>query len=269
MKTKKTVLNMLTDIVPLIIVSLLGIFKVKLFIQYLGDETFGLYNLFNNVMIYVSLVDGGLISAVLYSLYKPNTSGDKKKFNALLSGAQRTFSKIGMIIFGIAFVVSFFVYFLIKDCSFDYWYIVLTFLLFAVSSVVAYFFVPYNALLEVKEKKYIYNLITQIGQIVLSVLEIIMLIKGFRFVYILIMHSIVKLLASLVEVWICKREFPDVNLHEKEKDYGFKEYLPSLIFHKICGLISSNVDTIIISSFLGLSYVAIYSAYSYIITMLK
>lgn len=269
MKTKKTVLNILTDVIPLIIVSILGIFKVKLFINYLGDETFGLYNLFNNIMIYVSLVDGGLASAVLFSLYKPNANGDKKKFNELLSGAFTSFARIGMIVFGIATIVSFFVILFIKDSPFDYWYIVLTFLLFSLSNVLAYFFVPYNALLEVKEKKYLYNLTMQIGQIVLSVLEIVMLVTGFKFVYILIMHSIVKLIAHLVEVWICKREFPDVNIREKNKDFSFRKHLPSLIYHKICGLVSSNIDTLIISSFLGLSSVAIYSTYNYIVNMMK
>ena len=260
---------MITDVIPLIIVSLLGIFKVKLFIQYLGNETMGLYNLFSNIMVYVSLVDGGLASAVLYSLYKPNANGDKNKLNELLSGAMNTFSKIGMIVFGIAFIVSFFVIVFIKDCSFDYWYIVLTFLLFSISNVIAYFFVPYKELLEVKEKKYIYNLIYQGGQIVLSIAEIVMLISGCKFGYILIMHSVVRLLANLVQVYICKREFPEVKVFNKKKDFSFKKLLPSLIFHKICGLVSSNVDTIIISSFLGLGYVAIYSAYSYIVTMMK
>ena len=269
MKTKRTALNMVTDVIPLLIVSLLGIFKVKLFIEYLGNETMGLYNLFNNIMIYVSLVDGGLASAVLYSLYKPNANGDKEKLNEILSGAMQTFSKIGMIVFGIAFVVSFFVIFLIKDCQFDYWYIVVTFLLFSLSNVISYFFVPHKELLEVKEKKYLYNLIYQGGQIVLSVAEIVMLVMGFKFAYILIMHSVVRLLSHLVEVYVCKKEFPEVKIFNKKKDFGFKKMLPSLIFHKICGLVSSNVDTIIISSFLGLGYVAIYSAYSYIITMMK
>jgi O-antigen/teichoic acid export membrane protein len=269
MKTKRTALNMVTDVIPLLIVSLLGIFKVKLFIEYLGNETMGLYNLFNNVMIYVSLVDGGLASAVLYSLYKPNANGDKEKINEILSGAMQTFSKIGMIVFGLAFIVSFFIIIFIKDCQFDYWYIVITFLLFSLSNVISYFFVPHKELLEVKEKKYIYNLIYQGGQIVLSITEIIMLVMGFKFAYILIMHSVVRLLAHLVEVYVCKKEFPEVKIFNKKKDFGFKKMLPSLIFHKICGLVSSNVDTIIISSFLGLGYVAIYSAYSYIITMMK
>lgn len=268
-KTKKTVLNLVTDVIPLIIISLLGIFKVKLFIEYLGQETMGLYNLFSNIMVYVSLVDGGLASAVLFSLYKPNANGDNKKVSELLSGALTTFSKIGMIVFGIAFLVSFVVIFFIKDCAFDYWYIVLTFLLFSLSNVIAYFFVPYKELLDVKEKKYIYNIISQAGQILLSVLEIVMLVTGFKFGYILLMHSVVRLIAHLVEVYVCKKMYPNINFRNKNKDFSFKKYLNSLIFHKINGLISSNIDTVIISSFLGLAHVAIYSTYSYIITMLK
>ena len=45
----------------------------------LGSETLGLYQLFSQIMVYVALVDGGLTSAVLYSLYKPNANKDNKK----------------------------------------------------------------------------------------------------------------------------------------------------------------------------------------------
>ena len=70
MKTKKTLLNFITDVVPLLIISILGIYKIKLFIKVFGDETLGLYQLFSQVMVYVALVDGGLSNAVLFSLYK-------------------------------------------------------------------------------------------------------------------------------------------------------------------------------------------------------
>lgn len=269
MKTKKTALNFITDTIPLLIVSLLGIFKFKLFIQVLGNETLGLYQLFSQIMVYVALVDGGLSSAVLFSLYKPNAEKDKKKFNAIIAGAYKTFSKIGAMVFAIAALISFIVPFFIKGSTFDYGYIIVTFILFSLSNVVGYFFVPYNCLLEVKEKKYIYNLTSQIGQIVLSIAEIVMLLLKIRFEYILIMHTIVKLLASLVEAYICKKEFPEVKINQKEKDYSFKKHINSLMFHKINGLVGSNIDTLIISSFLGLQEVAIYSTYSYIITMMK
>jgi len=269
MKTKKTALIFITDIIPLLVVSILGIFKFKLFLQFLGSETLGLYQLFTQIMTYVALVDGGLSSAVLFSLYKPNAEGDKKKFNALLAGALKRFSLIGALVFAIASIVAFIVPFFIKNSPFDYWYIVLTFLLFSTSNVIGYFFVPYDCLLEVKEKKYIYNIIIQGGQIVLSITEIIMLLNSIRFEFILIMHSVVKLLSYLVEMYICKREYPDILLRQKEKNYEFKRHIGALIFHKINGLVGSNIDSIIISSFLGLKYVAIYSTYNYIINMMK
>lgn len=269
MKTKKTLLIFITDIIPLVVISLMGIFKFKLFLQILGSETLGLYQLFTQIMTYVALVDGGLSSAVLYSLYKPNAEGDNKKFKALLAGAFKRFSLIGAVVFGIACVVSLFVPLLIKDTPFDNLYIILTFLLFSTSNVIGYFFVPYDCLLEVKEKKHIYNIIIQGGQIVLSATEIIMLLNNVRFEFILIMHSVVKLMASLVEMYVCKRLYPDVKLTQKEKDYEFKKKIGALIFHKINGLVGSNVDSIIISSLLGLKYVAIYSTYNYIINMMK
>ena len=268
-KTKKTLLNVITDVIPMIIVAVLGIYKVKLFIQVLGSETLGLYQLFNNLMVYVALVDGGLTSALLFSLYKPNAQGDQKKFNEIISGGMKTFSKIGIYVFLMAAVISFFIIFLIKDCSFSYWYIVVTFLLFSLCNVIEYFFVPYNVLLEVKEKKYILNLIIQLGQIALSIIEIVLLLLHVKFGYIMISHSIVRIITKLIEVYICKKEFPDVNVHEKKKDFSFKKLLNSLIFHKVNGLIGSNIDSLIISSMLGLNAVAIYSTYNYIITMLK
>lgn len=269
MKTKKVFLIFLTDVIPLIIISLLGIFKFKLFVQILGKDTLGLYQLFSQIMIYVAVIDGGLSSAVLYSLYKPNVEKNNKKVNALLAGAFRRFSLIGVIVFGLAFIVSFIVPFFIKDVPFEYWYIVLTFLLFSLSNVVGYFFVPHSVLLEVKEKKYIYNLVMQCGQIVLSTLEIIMLLNNYSFILILLMHSGVKLISYLVLMIICKKMYPSIKLLQKEKEYGFDKHIDSLIVHKVNGLVGSNIDSLIISKFIGLGSVAIYSTYSYIITMLQ
>lgn len=84
MRTKKTFINFLTDVVPLIISSLLGIFKLKLFIQILGDETLGLYQLFTQISLCCSCC-GGIGKALLYSLYKPNKEKIIKKLVLFIS----------------------------------------------------------------------------------------------------------------------------------------------------------------------------------------
>ena len=269
MKTKRSIINFITDVVPLIIVSLLGIFKLKFFIQILGNETLGLYNLFTQIMVYIALVDGGLTSAVLFHLYKPNAKGDDKKLNDILAASKRSFNLIGIAIFTIAFIVSFFISFFIKDCSYANSYLMLVFLLFSLSNVVGYFFVPYQVLLEVKEKKYLTNLCLQIGQILLSVLEIVMLLNGYSFIAILIMHAVIKLISNVAICVICKRIYPNMSYKSATPDYSFTKQIKDLMVHKVNGLIGSNIDILIISKIMGLSSVAIYTVYSYITNMLK
>lgn len=270
MRTKKSFLNFLTDIVPLIVISFLGIFKSKLFIDVLGDKTLGLYQLYAQIMVYVALVDGGLSSALIYALYKPNSSGNDKKFKEIIAAGYKIFSLIGLIIFGIAALVSPFVHFLIKDSIFSNGFIALTFLIFSLSNVVEYFFVPQMSILEVKEKKYVVNTCLQTGQILLSIIEIVMLLLNIKFIYILLMHVIVRLLANIAVAICCKKIYPEYSVKgSKSKDFEFTKQIKHLIFHKVNGLVVYNIDVLLISKFLGLAEVAIYSTYNYIINMLR
>lgn len=269
MRTKRVLLNLITDVLPMLIVSLLGIFKFKLFVQFLGQEVQGMYQLFTQIMFYIAIVDGGLSSAVLHALYRPNTDGNKAEMDAILSGAKRIFSFLGIIVYSIAFAVSFFVPYFIKDCPFENRYVIITFLLFATSSVISYFFVPYQCLLEVKEHRYIYNSVYQVGQITQSILEITMLLSGVDFFLILMMHSGVKLAVYSIVAVIAKRKFPEYNFKNEEKNYQFRHQVKHLMFHKINGLVGSNIDVLIVTRFLGLTATNVYSTYNYIINMMK
>ena len=262
-------MNLITDILPMLLISFLGIFKFKLFVQVLGQETQGMYQLFTQIMFYISIVDGGLGSAVLHALYRPNTDNNQEQMSAILSGAKRTFSLLGILVYAIAFLVSFFVPLLIKDNPFEYKYVIMTFLLFALSSVISYFFIPYQCLLEVKEERYVYNTTYQIGQIVQSVLEIVLLLKGMDFLLILFMHSVVRVSASSIMALVAKRRFPQYNYRSEKKDYNFRHQIKHLMFHKINGLVGSNIDVLIITRFLGLTATNVYSTYNYIVNMVK
>lgn len=270
MRTKRSILNLITDLIPLIVISVLGIFKLKLFIDVLGDKTLGLYQLYSQIMVYVALVDGGLSSALIFSLYKPNSSGNTEKIKEIMAAGYKIFALIGIIVFGIAAIISPFVHYFIKDTIFSNNFIALTFLIFSLSNVVEYFFVPQRSILEVKEKKYIVNICIQTGQIILSVLEIIMLLSHFKFVYILLMHVIIKLIANISVAICCKKVYPEYSVRGlTKKDFEFTKQIKHLVFHKINGLIVYNIDVILISKFLGLTAVAIYSTYNYVINMLR
>ena len=68
-KSKIILKNLITDVIPLIVYSILCLFKSKVLLNTLGSNVLGLYQLFVQLMKYLSLVEGGLGSAVIFSLY--------------------------------------------------------------------------------------------------------------------------------------------------------------------------------------------------------
>ena len=98
MRTKKVILNFLYDALPQLIISLLGFLRFKFILSNIGEDVLGVYQLFGQLLAYITFVDFGLTSAVCYSLYKPIASGDEKKINGILSGAKHVFNIITLMI---------------------------------------------------------------------------------------------------------------------------------------------------------------------------
>ena len=55
----------------------------------------------------------------------------------------------------------------------------------------------------------------------------------------------------------------------EKKYYNFRHQIKHLMFHKINGLVGSNIDVLIITRFLGLTATNVYSTYNYIVNMVK
>ena len=114
MRTKRALYNFLTDFFPLILITLIGLLKLKLINVNLGEELSGMNTLYVNIMTYLSIMDGGLASALIFRLYKPIADSDTDKISALVSGGKRIFNLIGAAMLVIGIVVSFFVFFFFK-----------------------------------------------------------------------------------------------------------------------------------------------------------
>lgn len=268
MRTKKAILNYITELLPQLIIAVIGIFKVKLFLQVLGESTSGLYQVYTQFLTYMTIVDGGLTTALLCALYKPLNDKDKDKTNEVLAAAFRIYSLIGIFIFILGIILSFFIPNFIKGNIFSLDYIVLTFIIYVLSGIIGYFFVPYKTLFEADQKKYVVNIIFQSSLIVTGLTEIIMLLCKCNFISILIMHSIINLITNIVLLIYGRKNYSYVNLKHKKKDYTFSKEIRHLLFHKIGAVIANNIDIVIISKVLGLTIVPIYSAYNYIVANL-
>ena len=77
MRTKKIFLNMVCDILPYLLIGVVGIIKMDVLIKYIGDVGNGYYQTINQIISYVFLAQAGFSDAVTYSLYKPFAENNK------------------------------------------------------------------------------------------------------------------------------------------------------------------------------------------------
>lgn len=268
MRSKKAIINYLTETIPEILIMFLGFFRIKFFLQYLGEDVLGLYQMYGQFFAYINLTEAGFTTAALYSLYKPINDKDTKKTSSILSGINRIFKIIGLSMIAVGIILSFFIKCLIKDNAFDTTYIIISFIIFLLINVMGYFFKPYSIYFDAKEQKYIPNLIYQIGLLIKTLTEIVLLVLRFDLITILVVSLIIIIITNITVKIMLKKKHPEIALNV-DKDYSSWKGTKHLIVHKIGGIVANNVDLLLISKTLGLGKVVIYSSYMYIINAIK
>lgn len=268
MKRKRTLFNFLSDFTPQLFIAILGIFKIKIFLNNWGEDTLGLYQLYSQFFSYLAMVEIGISSGILYTLYKPTASNNYEELKKIYNGAHYAFKMIGMIIIGLGLILSLFISFFIKNNTFDFLFLQFTFLLYVLANVLNYFFMAQKLLFYAKEKNYVPNLIYQISTILKSLLEILLVFLHFEFVHVLILGIVMGIVSNLVLEFYYRREFS--NLPKiKEKKFSFSSNLKPIILQKFSNLVSNNIDILLISKFIGLGQVVVYTTYQYITLSLQ
>lgn len=264
MRTRNSLYNLLSDIVPQIVIILISFFRVKIFLNYMGADNLGVYQLYAQILSYLSLAELGLTGAAMYFLYKPISEKNYKKINAILSGVRKTFTYILIVMFVIGMVLSLNISFFFKDTTFSNTYLMFTFIIALLTNILGYFTTPYVVMFDSSQEKYKYVLHTQILLIIRHLLQIVLIIVFKNLFVILIVEFLFAIFQNILIRLLFKKHYPKVKF-TKEKDYSFWSKTKDLIPHKIGTLVANNIDVIIISKFLGLTSVVIYNCYYYFI----
>ena len=267
MRTKNTMKTFAYGIFFTSIIAVLGLVKTKVLLTYLGSEYVGVYQLFTQIYIYLSLVDGGIGASVAYKLYKPIQDNDEKQINKIISAAKHYFKIVGLIVIIIGIMLSFGIMFFIKDTTISAWYIKICFILFVISGASSYFVSSHAILYEAEQKLYKSSNLNHTLSICESLVAIIISFLGGKLLTILTIFLILSILKNIILYRNSHKDHKYLK-ETKEKDFSFQKDANNLIIHKINTLIFENASVIIISKFIGLTQVFIFTCYNQIITML-
>lgn len=240
-------------------------------IYLLGMEYLGLNNLFTSILQVLNLAELGIGSAMVYSMYEPIINDDVKTIRALLNMYRRYYHVIGMVVLIAGLVLLPFLPFLIKmDTVPEDINVYLLYLLYLGTTVLSYLLFSYkSSLLTAHQRSDVISKITLITNTVQYVIQFAVLILFQNYYYYVIAILVTQVLTNLMIAWIVKKMYPSYypqgSLDEKITR-RINGRVRDLFTAKLGGVIVNSADTVVISAFLGLTVLAVYQNYYYILS---
>ena len=115
MRTLNSAKNLASSLGITLIMTLLGFFTRKVFVDNVGVEYLGLNGLLHNILGIMTLLEGGFATSVVYNLYKPLAEDDRPKILALLQLYRKVYRYIAVGVVVFALCLYPFIDLIIKD----------------------------------------------------------------------------------------------------------------------------------------------------------
>ena len=272
-RTRNSFYNVIASTSANFIAIVIGIVSRIFFVKILGNEYLGLNGLFTNIISLLSIVELGIGSAIIYNLYKPIADNDQEKIKSLMKFYKKSYHIIGLIVCAVGLLLIPVLPLITGKVELNI-NINLIYLLFLADSVLSYFLSYKRSILYAKQQNYIVQII-HIGYLfVMNFLQILFLYITKDFYTYLLIKVIMRIIENLIITLIVNKMYSYINDKnikkldkETEKDIFTK--IKALFFHQIGAFIVNSTDNIIISRFLGIVVVGLYSNYYLIINSVQ
>lgn len=273
MRTTNAFKNMISTLSSHFTSMLLGFISQAIFVRILGTEYLGVNGLFSNIISMLGVVELGIGSAIIYNLYKPIAQEDKEKIKTLMKFYQKCYRIIAFIIFLIGMLIIPFLNIIVGETSIAQNEIILIYMLFIIDIVCSYLLTYKRSILYANQKNYIIDIVHIFYLIILNSIQITILLNTKNYILYLSFKIVMRLLENIVITIIANQKYnylteKDYNKLDKSIINDIIKKVKGLFIHKIGAFLVAGTDNIIISTFLGVSYVGLYSNYYMIINAL-
>ena len=266
LRTLNSLKNIIGNFANNIVLNLLKFVSRIIFVKVLDEVYLGVNGLLSNVLGILALAELGIGTAINYSLYKPLADNDTDKCKKLMKFYRMAYRIIALVVLVLGLALLPFLPWFIKDTS-GIENLNIIYLIFLANMVIGYLFSYKRTLITADQKNYkitpfliLSNLIMTTGQII-----ILLVFKNY-ILYLLVQTACIILENVLVNGYITKsypylKEINEASKLEKNELKEIKVNIKSLMFHKIGSYVLTATDNLVISKFIGIVTVGIYSNY--------
>ena len=268
-RTEYSAINTTVALISRIIAILMGFVTRVVFTHVLNENYVGINGLFTDILNVLSLTELGVGTAITYALYVPIAQKDRKKQQQLMRMYQNFYRATALCVMVVGFALIPFMDVLMKNRP-DVDHLILIYLLYLSNSVLSYLLVYKRTLIDAHQMNYIVLVYQTIFLLIQDVCQIIVLLVTRNFILFLSIYIICTVLSNIAISWKADKLFPYLKepCHDKmgrEEKKSIYKNIRAMMMHKLGNVIVNNTDNLLISSFIGVVSVGIYSNYYLVI----
>lgn len=265
MRLQKSIQNIIFSFANNIASSILGFISRTVFIYTLGASYLGISGLLQNIFGLLAISELGISTAIGFSLYKPIANNDVKLISTLMTLYKKAYRIIGMFIFCLGVILYNYLDFFVEPSQ-QPTEIKYIYFMYLINIVVGYFLSYKTTLISSDQNSYklvpIQIKVTSIATIV----QIVYLIVFKEYIGYLSLQIGTSILINILQNRFITKEYKHINFNSedklpKEESDVIKRNILGLMIGKIGEYCVHSTDNIIISKFIDLVSVGIYSNY--------
>ena len=271
MRKKYSMINMLAGVGGQTLNMLMLFISRMVFIRYLSTTYLGVDGLFTEVLGMLNLAELGIGSAMIFSMYRPVALEDHEQIARLMNLYKILYRCVAAFVMLAGLCLMPFLEGMLKDRGgAEIEHLQLIYLLYLVQSSSSYLLSYKNSILLAYQKAYIRLLWEQVFKLVQIIGQIIVLILTGNFILYLAIQMIAQFMINVaVSIGVDKdypylkkcRQFPSrAECRHIVKNIG------AMSMHRLATVIVSSTDNMIMTAYIGLTTVGVYSNYRLVIS---
>ncbi len=273
MRTLNSTRNIYISVLTQIVMVLLGFLSRKVFLDNLGEEYLGINGLLTNLLSMLSLVEGGIGTSIVYNLYKPLAEDNREKTIALIQLYKKIYGILAIVIFILSMIMYIFLDKFIKGGT-TIPFIGVVYFIFVLKNIVSYINAHKWALINADQKGYIIAKYNLIFNIITTVIKIVILKTTKNYILFLIIDLVISIIQNIYNGKIVTDRYEYIKTKDKyivdeEVKLNLITNVKAIFLHNIGGYCVNGTDNMLISTFIGLRTVGLYSNYTMITSQLS
>lgn len=244
-----------------------GLILPRLILQSFGSAYNGLTSSISQFISVIALMKSGIGGVTRAALYKPLAEHDDHAISEILMSTERYMRRIALIfILGVTVFAAIYPLWIVKD--FEWFFSFSLVMIISISTFMQYYFgLTYQMLLNADQKGYVSSFVQIITTILNTVIASVLILCGASI-------HVVKLGSALAfavnPILINRYAYKHYNIDRTVKPNMSRiSQRWDALGHEVANFINNNTDIMVLTVFIGVKEVSVYTVYTYVIHAIR